>query len=304
MARPDPRPAYAAADLQAAQAREMITPEGVDLRLRIGQASERAAAFLLDMLFITIGQIVFTVSSCSALSAAGSLKNQIAGEAVVTLWFIVFFTVRIAYFIAFELGARAATPGKRILGLRVATRDGGRLTADAIFVRNFVREFEVFTPLLVLLIVYFTHPQGVDSLLYLLGIVWFAIFVFFPMFNRDRLRVGDLIAGTWVVKAPKRRLDVDLAEGGAQERSGYAFTREQLDAYGIHELHVLEDVLRRRDHKTMTAVAERIRRKISWVPQGPEHDADFLNAYYVALRGRLEGRLLMGRRRKDKHDKD
>ena len=43
----------------------------------------------------------------------------------------------------------------------------------------------------------------------LLGIVWCAVFVFFPLFNRDRLRVGDLVAGTWVVKAPQRKLDVD-----------------------------------------------------------------------------------------------
>src|SRR5262249_35476290 len=155
------------------------------------------------------------------------------------------------------------------------------------------------TPFLVLLSA--KGAEGVDSLLYLLAIVWFGIFVFFPLFNRDRLRVGDLIAGTWVVKAPKRRLDVDLAENGGGHQSGYGFTREQLDAYGIHELHVLEDVLRRRDTRTMAAVADRIRRKIGWVPQGIEHDWDFLNAYYVALRGRLEGRLLMGKRRKDKY---
>lgn len=146
--------------------------------------------------------------------------------------------------------------------------------------------------------------RNVDAILMLLGLVWFGIFVFFPLFNRDRLRVGDLIAGTWVVRAPKRKLDVDLADEGEVRLSDYAFTREQLDAYGVHELHVLEDVLRRRDRRTLAAVAERIRRKIGWTPQGPEHDGDFLSAYYVALRGRLEGRLLMGKRRRDKHDRD
>jgi uncharacterized RDD family membrane protein YckC len=304
MARNDAPPAYVPGSGAAApgQWREMITPEGVDLRLRIGLASERAAAFLLDMVFLSLGMLAFLISSCAAMSAAAGLKAEFASEAMVTIFVIVFFSVRIVYFIAFELGARAATPGKRLMGLRVATRDGGRLTADAVFARNFLREFEVFTPFLVLLGA--KNAEGVDSLLYLLAIIWFGIFVFFPLFNRDRLRVGDLIAGTWVVKAPKRRLDVDLAEGSERERSGYGFTREQLDAYGIHELHVLEDVLRRRDTKTMAAVAERIRRKIGWVPQGPEYDAEFLNAYYVALRGRLEGRLLMGRRRKDKYDKD
>ena len=46
----------------------------------------------------------------------------------------------------------------------------------------------------------------------------------------------------------------------------------------------------------------RIRAKIGW--EGPDDIADrtFLNAYYAALRGRLESRMLFGHRRKDKFD--
>ena len=53
----------AAADAAAAAEktrREFVTPEGVDLGLRIGEASERAAAFLLDAAIITGGMIVLT----------------------------------------------------------------------------------------------------------------------------------------------------------------------------------------------------------------------------------------------------
>ena len=282
--------------------RELITPEGVDLRLKLGLASERAGAFLLDVVILAACLAVFAVAACSAGLQAALAKSQVALEALLVVLFVVFFAARIGWFIAFELGPRAATPGKRALGLRVAARNGGRLTADAVFARNFMRELETVTPFFLLLQA--GAAKNVDAVLMLLGLVWFGVFAFFPLFNRDRLRVGDLIAGTWVVKAPQRRLDVDLAAEGETRLSDYAFTREQLDAYGIHELHVLEEVLRRRDRRTLAAVAERIRRKIGWVAQGPEHDADFLSAYYVALRGRLEARLLMGRRRKDKHDKD
>jgi hypothetical protein len=66
---------------------------------------------------------------------------------------------------------------------------------------------------------------------------------------------------------------------------------------------VQEDVLRRRDPKTMAAVAERIRGKIGWRAATGETDGDFLAAYYAALRARLESQLLFGRRRKDKFDK-
>lgn len=282
--------------------RELITPEGVDLRLKLGFASERAGAFLLDVAIIAAFLAVFMITTCSAGLTAAAAKNRVALEALWVLFAVVFFAVRVGYFIAFELGPRAATPGKRALGLRVAARNGGRLTADAVFARNFMRELESVTPFMLLLAA--AVVRDVDAILMLLGLIWFGVFVFFPLFNRDRLRVGDLIAGTWVVRAPRRKLDVDLADEGEVRLSDYAFTREQLDAYGIHELHVLEEVLRRRDRRTLAAVAERIRRKIGWVPQGPEHDGDFLSAYYVALRGRLEGRLLMGKRRKDKHDRD
>jgi hypothetical protein len=134
--------------------------------------------------------------------------------------------------------------------------------------------------------------------------------VFFPLFNRDRLRVGDLVAGTWVVKAPRRKLMADVAETAmagqaafAGRGEAFAFTQAQVDAYGAKELHVLEDVLRRTEARTIAAVAERIRGKIGWARGDAESDYAFLDAYYLALRGRLESRLLFGRRRRDKFDK-
>ena len=43
--------------------------------------------------------------------------------------------------------------------------------------------------------------------------------------------------------------------------------------------------------------------KIGWIWTEVD-DFDFLSAYYAGLRGRLEARLLMGKRRRDKHDTD
>ena len=70
----------------------------------------------------------------------------------------------------------------------------------------------------------------------------------------------------------------------------------------MKELHVLEDVLRRNHASTVTAVAERIRTKIGWTRGEEESDWAFLDAYYAALRRRLETRMLLGKRRKDKFD--
>ena len=280
----------------ASPERRLITPEGVDLRLRLAEASERAAAFLIDLGFIVGALIVLTIA-CVAVFAG--LRGK-SGPYVAAIWLLGGFVLRNLYFMLFELTPRAATPGKRMLGLRVASRNGGQLTADAILGRNAMRELEVYLPLSFLI----TNHDGIDAWMSVFGLVWSGVFVLMPLFNRDRLRAGDIAAGTWVVKAPKRRLLRDLAERDMTHRPTINFTESQLDAYGVKELHVLEDVLRRYDAKTVKAVAERIRAKIGWPDGANEADGDFLDAYYRALRGRLETRLLFGRRRLDKFDRD
>ena len=274
--------------------RELVTPEGVDLRIGIASAGQRAGAFLLDAALIAGSLLALTLVSLLVL---GALHLQ-AAQFVLIIWLLGFFLLRNAWFLGFELGARAATPGKRIFGLRVAARQGGRLTADAVFARNAMREIEVFLPLTLLA----AGRGGVDGLLAVFGLLWTGVFVFFPLFNRDRLRVGDLVAGTWVVLQPRRSLAVDLA--GAAADSRFAFSGEQLGAYGVAELQVLEEVLRASERRALRVVAERIRAKIGWRQGAEETDRTFLDAYYTALRARLEAELLRGRRRRDKHDVD
>ena len=221
------------------------------------------------------------------------------GEVIGTVAVLVFFVLRNLYFVLFELTPGAATPGKRAMGVRVAARNGGRLTADAIFARNAMREIELYLPLSFLAV----QGDQVGAWISLAGLLWCAVFLLFPLFNRDRLRVGDLVAGTWVVKAPTRKLAPDLVETSRPAVERFRFTMAQLDAYGVKELHVLEDVLRRYETKTIALVAARIRLKIGWNAAPDESNGDFLAAYYAGLRGRLESRLLLGKRRKDKFDK-
>ncbi|WP_269513717.1 RDD family protein [Brevundimonas subvibrioides] len=281
--------------------REFITPEGVDLRLNIADAGQRAAAFLLDAAIIVGVLIGLTVAAVlMGLGAAAAGGGGAGLELVAIVWLLGFFLLRNFYFVAFELSARAATPGKRIIGLRVASRDGGRLRAESVFARNAMRELEVFLPLS--LLVGQSQGGGVESWMYLLGFIWAAAFALFPLFNRDRLRLGDIVGGTWVVRNPRRKLTRDMADEGGERLSRFAFTAAQLEAYGAKELHVLDDVLRVRNRRIMRSVAERIAARIGWNHTPFDDDYDFLSAYYAALRGRLEQRLLMGVRRRDKHD--
>jgi uncharacterized RDD family membrane protein YckC len=275
--------------------REFVTPEGVDLRLKIGTFGERCGAFLLDVLIVVAGLVVLTLLVAAVVWRTGWKGS----EAAAVIWLLGFFLAREAYFIGFELRPGGATPGKRALGLRVAARDGGRLTANAVFARNAMRELEVFLPASFL----FATGQGVDAGLIVLGAIWSGIFVLFPLFNRDRLRLGDLAAGTMVVKSPRRVLRPDLAQDAPPRVGAIAFTEAQLDVYGIKELQVLEDVLRRGERRAIAEVATRIRAKIGWDAPLDASDRGFLNAYYTGLRARLEARLLFGHRRADKFDR-
>jgi uncharacterized RDD family membrane protein YckC len=276
--------------------REFVTPEGVDLRLKIGAFSERCGAFILDALIIIAILIAMTLLLAAV---AWRTRVQFGAEVVGVIWLLGFFLLRNFYFVGFEMRAGAATPGKRALGLRVVSRDGGRLTANAVFARNAMREIEVFLPMSFL----FASGMGVDAGLIVLGGIWSGVFVLFPLFNRDRLRLGDIAAGTMVVKAPRRVLRPDLAQDGPTLVGGIAFTEAQLDAYGIKELQVLEDVLRKADRRTVAEVSTRIRAKIGWEAPLEVSDRAFLGAYYAGLRARLEARLLFGHRRADKFDR-
>lgn len=280
----------------AKMVRRLVTPEGASIQLKLATATERAGAFMIDVAIQWAIVIATAIGLSMVMSGLGVGSSNVA----FAFWLVFYFFVRNFYYIFFEIGQRAATPGKRLLGLRVAARDGGRLTANSVLARNFIREIEVGLP-------FQFAMMGSDQFgawMALFGLLWSGVFLLFPIFNRDKMRVGDLIAGTWVIKAPKARLmdDITSASARPEATSRFVFTQQQADAYGIHELHVLEDVLRQSTAEIKAQVAARIRAKIGWTRTEGETDLAFLEAYYAALRRRLEQRMLLGERKSDKYD--
>lgn len=158
-----------------------------------------------------------------------------------------------------------------------------------------MREIEIFLPLS------FLARQATlglaDSFLVIFSLLWSGIFLFFPLFNKDRLRIGDVIAGTWVVRVGKYNLSPDLAVSPQQRRT---FPEAALQLYGIYELQTLEQVLRSDRSDAVEVVARTIRTKAGLADDGD--DWGFLSDYYVALCARLEQRLAVGRRRESKWD--
>lgn len=288
------------------RARTVVTPEGVALPFMLATRGARAAALIIDLGLIAAAMITTTLTllwiagGLHGADLEGSSPKAHALQALVVVWIIAMFLLRNAWFLFFELGPRGATPGKRITGIRVAARGTERLTTEAVIARNIIRDIELFMPAV---FIGGAFAAGSDVDLASWGaIVWFAIFMAFPFFNRDALRCGDVIAGTWVVEAPRRKLGQALSVSAsvAAADQAFTFTPEELAVYGEFELQTLERVLRDARGPALDDVADAISRKIGRpYPDGAERA--FLEAYYLQLRAQLEQGLRLGKRKADKY---
>jgi uncharacterized RDD family membrane protein YckC len=140
------------------------TPEGIVLSLQPAGLVPRTMAFLLDLL-IRLG---IDLALMLGLGAWGGLG--------VGLVLIGIFGVEWFYPIAFELSRSGATPGKRVMGLRVVMDSGLPVTPAASFTRNLLRVAD-FLPL--------AYGFGIVTML----------------LHGECKRLGDLAAGTLVVHA-------------------------------------------------------------------------------------------------------
>lgn len=286
--------------------RQILTPEGISLPFTVASRGARAGALILDLFFIYVTQIIIFLLLLWALigifNVDGSLDNPTGPiEFIVVLAILTFFVFRYGYFLFFELGPRGATPGKRLLGIRVASRNGAQLSAEAVVARNLIRDIELFLPIAFLQIA----PSGEAGSAGWAGLVWFVIFMAIPFLNKNALRAGDIIAGTWVVEAPRNKLENTLSTQGAASGTSaltgakYQFDESELSVYGEHELQTLERVLREENQAALENVHAAICRKIGWQPGGGDERA-FLEAFYAQLRAKLEGGMRFGKRKKDK----
>jgi uncharacterized RDD family membrane protein YckC len=285
--------------------RVLVTPEGLALPFTLGSRGARAAALILDLILISVLEVAVTLIAIFAVSGIsdGWKKDDLPPglELLAVLWIAAMFLFRYGYFLYFELGPRGATPGKRAAGIRIAARDGGRLTAEAVIARNLLRDIEIFAPIAFL---FSAGSEGGAANWAAVG--WLLVFALFIVFNKDRMRAGDLIAGTWVVEAPKRKLEQAMSLGeaarghSATTGAQYRFGDEELSIYGEYELQALEQVLRQDQQTALVAVAEAICTKIGW-NAGSGDERAFLDAFYAQLRAKLERDMRFGKRKADKY---
>ncbi len=241
------------------------TPERVALHLELAGLGARAFAYLLDVLLVfllwVVGLVLYSISGdllreVQALSWAG----QLGAVAAVLLsgW---------GWDVAWEVVAGGRTPGKRALGIRVVRTDGAPVGLVESLARNLLRAVEV--------------PLG-----YAPGVLAVAL-------GARRQRLGDLVAGTLVVR--ERRVDLSryALVAGATGDPRYAFLRGRAGRLlAADEFERLADFLARRPGLVPAArarVAARLaaalaRRVAAPVPEEPEPFLEALAADYAGDR--------------------
>lgn len=287
--------------------RLVMSPEGIALPFEVAPPSDRAIALLLDLLLLH-GLLLLLGAVTIGLTGLGLGGHGMA------LFLLASFLLRNAYFSWCEIAWGGRTPGKNALHLRVVSRAGGTLPAEAVLARNLTRDFEVFLPFLSLFAPGALLP-GLPGWAALLGLVWLLAGGLLPFFNRDRLRLGDMLGGTMVVRAPRVALLPDVVDAeptpadapGSAPPRGYVFTLEQLDQYGIEQLQVLERLLRAEPSTSgdavLRGVVERIRTKLGWTAAVPAaREREFLQEFYRQQRARLEHKALFGVRQQTKRE--
>lgn len=156
------------------------TPEGIDLEVVLAGLGSRFAAGAFDT-FIQL--VLLFVFSLVLLSEGGSGLSQ-------AVFYVLAFVVLFGYYVIFETLNRGRTPGKAIGGLRVVQSGGQPVGFMSSALRTIVRLADGF-----IILTFFLVPVGMVSILA----------------TKKNQRLGDLAAGTVVIREPRARAAPILA---------------------------------------------------------------------------------------------
>ncbi len=212
------------------------TPEHLALEIELAGPGSRVAAAACDAAILFAVLFLLSVG-LSVLSPRTGMQSA-WGTLVAVLVVLVLFFVTWGYFLLFEALNDGRTPGKRLLGIRVVMDTGHRVTFSAAAVRNLVRVVDA---------------QPLVSYLVGLG---------FVLFHPQNKRLGDIVAGTVVVR--DRPEDVRLGRRG--DAADAATGRAPFDAgppeLSDEEFRLLDQFLERLDAAT-GGLADPLRRRFT-----------------------------------------
>jgi uncharacterized RDD family membrane protein YckC len=198
---------------------------GVGLSLPLAGPGARCYAFLIDWLIRTILFTAWYGAAALIYNGHWSLTAPLSPD---TKWFIFVVAPAAAmyflYHVVLEIAMHGRTPGKRVAGIHIVTRDGHPPNVTALFTRNVFRL--------------------VDSLPVAYGVGLVATLV-----TRDYVRIGDMAAGTLLTY---ERANLVLPEHALPPGTGNPHRQPRL---ATSDAEIADDLLAR--WSTLDGVARR-----------------------------------------------
>ena len=212
---------------------EVETPDHVVLRYDLAGGGNRGFAAIVDFVIALLVFFGATWAFSSLYDVVGSALIGTYGVLVLLTFFVTW-----SYFVLLEWLWQGQTVGKRLYGLRVIRDDGAPAGFLAVLIRNLLRL--------------------VDFLPFFYGLGLLVIIV-----TPRSQRLGDIAAGTYVVRAPRPQLDyfslrtvTPLAAGAADEMGALPGEAQRL----VREFVAREAKLAPADRaRVARQIAERVR---------------------------------------------
>ncbi len=252
----------------------ITTPENIPISYELAGVGSRFAAALLDTLLVVAVELGLVLAAL-VLNRITPLAPLLGGDSAIAVLFLavvfLFYAAStVGYPLFFEIIWSGQTPGKRLVGIRVVSDDGGPLTPGAAIIRNVLRM--------------------VDSLP-----LYYIIGVTVMLLDRKSRRIGDLAAGTICIKERKDvAVDEWLASASpARTVEGAAADAiENLGRLSYDDSYLISEYLARRARLAPAAaqrlaeqIADRIALKLA-VQRGDEPAEAFLERVRAALESR------------------
>ncbi|MCU0618870.1 MAG: stage II sporulation protein M [Gemmatimonadaceae bacterium] len=155
---------------------EVETPEQVLVAHTLAGPGARAAAVLLDFAIVIAGFVAIAWLAGAVSDSIGVDRRRLGDEWGFVVLIVGQFLLQWGYYVFCEAAFDGQTPGKRLLGLRVVRVGGGGVDFGASAARNLVRIID-------------QQPGA----LYAVGIIT-------SLLNTNGQRLGDMVAGTIVVR--------------------------------------------------------------------------------------------------------
>lgn len=234
------------------------TPENVELSYTPAGLGSRFLAAAIDTIILVLLMLVLVVIAVVLFSATDRF-GRAGTNLIIALVLLGLFAAFFGYYTFWEMLWNGQSPGKRVVGLRVIRDDGLPLNFSASMIRNLIRFFDLLPG---------SYGLGILTML----------------FNKRWKRLGDLAAGTLVVRdvnwtpPDQLRLTSEMAAAAGGDHPRLTAREYELVREYLLRTHTLTDDARLRIEQTLVPLVE----SRTGIRKGTESGYEYLRSIAAA----------------------